>query len=175
MDNIKLKTKEFLDDFNNALTQTLHPAGDDFIKLIFQNMGGKRITDKLQKRIGNLINSFSIQNSLEKIRALEGKQSVSGIYTSSEELEAFQIIKTMLVLNTKLKSHSDRINFRDYKGQFKIIVDEMPSKEICNLTLANNTKKLSINNITYELKNVSTVELSKYRKKLIDSASLLIE
>ena len=81
----------------------------------------------------------------------------------------------MLVLNTKLKINSERISFRDYKGQFKIIVDEMPSKEICNLMLSNNTKRLSINNITYELKNVSTVELSKYRKKLIDSASLFIE
>ena len=54
--------KYFLDDFNNGLTRTLFPPGDQFIKLVFQNMNGKRITDKVQKRIGELINSLSLQN-----------------------------------------------------------------------------------------------------------------
>ena len=62
--------KYFLDDFNAALTKTLFPVSDELIKAVYQNMGGKRLTDKIQKRLSNLINSFSLQNSVEKIKAL---------------------------------------------------------------------------------------------------------
>ena len=113
--------KYFLDDFNAALTKTLFPVSDELIKAVYQNMGGKRLTDKIQKRLSNLINSFSLQNSVEKIKAMEGKSSASGIYTTAEELKAYQIIKTILVMNPKIKPHSDRIGYKDYKGQFKIV------------------------------------------------------
>ena len=107
--------KYFLDDFNNALTQTLYPVGNELIKLVFQKMNGKRITEKISKKISNLINSVSLQNSIEK-----------------------------------------------------------PSKEICNLILTNTTKRLVIDKVNYELLSVSTLELSKYRKKLVDSALEII-
>ena len=49
----------------------------------------------------------------------------------------------------------------------------MPSKEVCNLNQC--TTKLSINNKSFELKKgISTVELSKYRKKLVDRALEII-
>ena len=134
--------KYFLDDFNAALTKTLFPVSDELIKVVYQNMGGKRITDKIQKRLSELINSFSLQRSVEKIKAMEGKQSASGIYTTAEELKAYQIIKTILVMNPRIKPHSDRI--KDYKGQFKIVFDGMPSKEVCNLTLTNSLKRIAI-------------------------------
>jgi len=113
--------KYFLDDFNNALTQTLYPVGDELIKLVFQKMNGKRITEKISEKLSNLINSVSLQNSIEKIKVLEGEKSSTGIYTTAEELKAFQIIKTMLVMNPKIKNHDERIGFKDYKTQFKIV------------------------------------------------------
>ena len=70
----------------------------------------------------------------------------------------------MLVMNTKIKNLDKRIGFKDYKTQFKIVLDNMPSKEICNLILTNTTKRLVIDNVDYELLTVSTLELSKYRK-----------
>ena len=170
-----LETSEenyFLEDFNAALTKTLHPVGNDLIKLVYQNMGGKRLTDKINKRLSKLINSVSLQDSIEKIKALEGKQSSSGIYTSAEELKAYQIVKTILVMNPRLKEHNERFSYRDYKGQFKIIVDEMPSKEICNFNLSTNSKNITINGVPFELDKVSTLELSRYKKKLVDSALL---
>ena len=154
--------KYFLDDFNNALTQTLYPAGDGLIKLVFQKMNGKRITEKISEKLSNLINSVSLQNSIKKV--LEGEKSSTGIYTTAEELKAFQIIKTMLVMNPKIKNLDERIGFKDYKTQFKIVLDNMPSKEICNLILTNTTKRLVIDNVDHELLTVSTLELSKYRK-----------
>jgi len=166
--------KYFLDDFNAALTKTLFPVSDELIKAVYQNMGGKRLTDRIQKRLGNLINSFSLQNSVEKIKAMEGKSSASGIYTTAEELKAYQIIKTILVMNPKIKPHSDRIGYKDYKGQFKIVFDDMPSKEVCNLTLTNSLKRIAFGKETTDLDRISTVELSRFRKKLVDNASKYI-
>ena len=101
---------------------------------------------------------------------MEGKQSASGIYTTAEELKAYQIIKTILVMNPRIKPHSDRIGYKDYKGQFKIVFDGMPSKEVCNLTLTNSLKRIAIGRETFDLDKVSTVEISKFRKKLVDAA-----
>ncbi len=96
---------------------------------------------------------------------MEGKQSASGIYTTAEELKAYQIIKTILVMNPRIKPHSDRIGYKDYKVfKFKIVFDGMPSKEVCNLTLTNSLKRIAIGRETYDLDKVSTVEISKFRK-----------
>ena len=160
----------FLNDFNVALTKTLFPGSDELLKIIYQNMGGKVTTDNVKIRLRKLLNSVSLNESIEKIKVLEGKESSTGIFTSGEELKAFQIIKTILVMNPRLKPHYDRFSFRDYKGQFKIVVDEMPSKEICNLTIAKSTKSISIENNSYDLKNISTIELTRFKKKLVDSA-----
>ena len=134
----------------------------------------RELLKKSLKKLSNLINSVSLQNSIEKIKVLEGEKSSTGIYTTAEELKAFQIIKTMLVMNPKIKNHDERIGFKDYKTQFKIVLDNMPSKEICNLILTNTTKRLVIDKVDYELLTVSTLELSKYRKKLVDSALEII-
>ena len=46
----------------------------------------------------------------------------------------------------------------------------MPSKEVCSLVISNRSKNLTIDETMYELNKVSTLELSKYKKKLVDSA-----
>ena len=160
----------FFESFSDALTKTLHPAGDELTKVVYQKMGGKNATEKVNKRIRKLINSVSLQNSIEKIKFLEGKQSSSGVVTTAEELKAYQIIKTILVMNPRLKVHTERFGYKDYKGQFKIMVNEMPSKEICHLILTSSAMTIVIDNISFELNRVSTLELSKYKKKLVDSA-----
>ena len=73
-------------------------------------------------------------------------------------------------MNPRLKIHCDRFGYRDYKGQFKILVDDMPSKEICHLSLSTSTNSIVIDGVSYSLEKVSTFELSKYKKKLVDSA-----
>ena len=162
--------KYFLDDFENALTKTLFPPSDELIKLIYTNMGGKRITEKVTDKLQKLINSFSLQEAVEKVKVIEGKESSSGVYTTSIELKAFQIIKTILALNPKLKNHVDRVNYKDYKGQFKIVVDDMPSKEICHLILSDSIKKIEFGKDSFILGKVSAPEIAKYKKKLVDEA-----
>ena len=162
--------KYFLDDFQSALTKSLYPPSDELKKIVFTNMNGKRMTERISKRLDVLINSFSLQESVEKVKVIEGIELNSGVYTTSLELKAFQIIKTILALNPKLKNHVERVNYRDYKGQFKIVVDDMPSKEICHLILSDSIKKIEFGKDSFILGKVSAPELAKYKKKLVDEA-----
>ena len=164
------KETYFLADFNQALTESLYPGSDELLKIIYQNMGGKRATEGINQRLRKLLNSYSLQNSAEKIKVIEGKQSSTGIYTTAEELKAYQIIETILLMNPRLKVHHDRFGYKDYKGQFKIVVDGMPSKEVCSLELSQTSKTIVIDNKIYEISKVSAFDLSKYKKKLVDSA-----
>ena len=133
-------------------------------------MGGKRLTEKTSKRIEKLINSISIQGAVEKVKVMEGKESSSGIYTTSSELKAFQIIKTILALTPKLKNQIDRVSYKDYKGQFKIMVDNMPSKEICHLVLNDKVQKIVFAGEGTELMKVSAEEIAKYKKRIVEEA-----
>ena len=66
-----------------------------------------------------------------------------------------------------------RVGYRDYKGHFKIIIDDMPSKEICSLIIKDYSKTLYINGPEYKeykLNSLSNKEILKYRKKLTDVA-----
>lgn len=162
--------KYFLEDFDKALVNTLYPASNEFRRLVYQNMGGVRMTEKISDRIFKLINSISLQDAIEKVKVLEGNSSSKGVYTTSLELKAFQIIKTILALTSKLKNQVDRVSYKDYKGHLKIIVDNMPSKEICNLVLNEKSQKIQFNKDSYELAKVSAEEIAKHKKRIVEEA-----
>ena len=128
----------FLESFDEALFKTLYKPKKELIKLVYDNMGGKRLTDKISDSIFDLINSISYEQAIEKIRRAEAKDSKSGVITTAKELKSLDIIKTIVAMTSKINNKEiDRIGYKDYKGQFKIIVDNMPSKE----TLAFQPKK----------------------------------
>ena len=131
-------------------------------------MGGGQTSDKTRNRLRIHLNSISIQSALEKIQALEGE--TTGIVTTMEERNAFTIIKTLLVGSNKLLPHAERILYKDLKGQFKIMIDGMQSKEICNLKLTDSSRTITIEGVDYALSEVSAVSLKKYKTKLINSA-----
>ena len=109
-----------------------------------------------------MTNSISLENAIEKVKVIEGKQSSTGIYTTSLELKAYQIVKT-ISYNPKIKSHSDfRNDLRTTKVEFKIIIDDMPfKKEICNWIKQRNTNQNR--DETYPLAKVSTFEIVKHK------------
>lgn len=166
-----VEERYFLDDFDAGLYKALYPPSDDLIKAIFTHMGGTRLTETLRKRIFKLVNSIALEQALEKVRLKEGKNSQSGIVTTPEEIKASQIVKTILAMSTKIKNDDlDRIGYRDYKGQFKIIVDDMPSKQICYFVLNSYKTVIVINNQEYALEAVSSKEITKYKRLIIQEA-----
>jgi hypothetical protein len=134
-------------------------------------MGGSRLTETVRKRIFKLINSISIEQALEKVRLKEGKNSQSGIVTTPEEIKASQIVKTILAMSSKIKNNDlDRVGFKDYKGQFKIIVDGMPSKQICYFVLNNYKNTITVNNKEFKLDSISSKEITRYKRFIIQEA-----
>ena len=161
----------FLDSFNDGLYKTLYKPEKEFIKLVYNNMGGGRMTDKVSDRIYNLINSISLGETLEKIKIAESKDSSDGILTTSEELKSLDIIKTILAMSSKIDNKDiDRIGYRDYKGFFKILVDNMPTKEICYLKLNSAKKSIVINKEEFIIDDVSAKSITKHKSKIVNSS-----
>ncbi len=161
----------FLEKFEEGFFKTLYKPSDDFVKMVFNNMGGKRITKRVNDKIFNLINSISISEALEKIRISESKDSQSGIFTTAEELRSFNIVKTIIAMSSKIKNDQlDRISFRDYKGFFTVLVDNSQRKSICFFKLSSTKKVLKIDQDEFEIDAVSVKEITKYKRQLVDSA-----
>jgi len=134
-------------------------------------MGGGRMTDKISDRIYTLINSISLGEALEQIKVSESKDSSSGILTTSEEVKSLDIIKTILAMSSKIDNKNiDRVGYRDFKSYFKIIIDNMPTKEICVMKLNSQKKSIVINKEEFVLDDVSAKSITKYRSKLVNSA-----
>ena len=162
----------FLEKFEEGLFKTLHKPSEEFIKLIFGNMGGKRISKRVSDRIFELVNSISMSEAVERIRLAESKESQSGVFTSAEELRAFNIVKTIIAMSSKVKDNElDRISYRDYKGFFNIIVDNSSRKSICSFKLLPNKKSVSINNESFNLDSVTVKEITNYKRQLVSSAT----
>lgn len=166
----------FLERFDDGLFKTLYKPHEDFIRLVYQNMGGKRMTERLRDKVYNLINSISINGVLEKIKVEESKASKLGIVTTSEELKCYSIVKTILAMSSKVKSSDlDRIGYRDYKGFFSILVDNNQRKVVCYFKLKDHTKSIVINDNEYNIKNVNVKTIIKYKKEISDSANNQLE
>jgi hypothetical protein len=160
----------FLENFDNALFKTLVET-DDLVKLIFKNMGGLRSTEKALSQIKGLVNSISIKTALDRIIQKEITESNSGIITTVEEIKAYNVIKTILAMSSKIKTDDlERITYRDLKNSFLIIVDDKQTKNICSLVFKEKSKVIDINGNRYELEEVSVSSITKLKKELTESA-----
>jgi hypothetical protein len=178
INDILLEAEEihFIENFDKAFFETLRNPSSDFIKLIYKNMGGKRISEQIEKQISDLINSISIKNALEKIITKEAAESNTGIITTEEEIKGYNVVKTILAMSSKFKnSDLDRVSYKDYKGSFKVLVDEKQTKCICSFILSQNKKIIEIRNESYVIENMSISSLTRYKKEILQSALELID
>ncbi|MCF6132501.1 type I restriction enzyme HsdR N-terminal domain-containing protein [Flavobacterium wongokense] len=161
----------FLDEFDNAFCQTLSVPSDDLAKLIYKNMGGQRSSDKVLNQIKLLVNSGSIKTALDKVIKKEIAASNSGIITTDEEIKAYNVVKTILAMSSKIKEPQlSRITYRDMKNKFAIIVDENQNKNICSFVFKEKVKTVEINGFRYDLEEVTVATITKLKKELLESA-----
>ena len=161
----------FIDSFNSAFFNLLSEPSEDLIKLINHKMGGKRTSTKIRNKIFKLINSISIEQVLENIKDKESNNASKGITTTSDEIKAYNVIKTIMAMSSKINDDDlDRILYKDFKGSFKLLVDGKQTKSICSLVMENYKKTIEINNVKYEIEDVSASTLTKYKKELVESA-----
>jgi len=165
----------FIENFNKALLNTLAEPTEDFIKLIYRKMGGKRTSPKISNKIFKLINSISVELALEGLKEKESKNASKGIVTTSDEVKAYNVIKTIMAMSSKFNNNDlERIVYKDFKGSFKLLVDGKQTKCICSLKVEGVKKSIEINTNKYDLENVSVSTLTKYKKQLVDSALNLL-
>ena len=133
-------------------------------------MGGKRYTDNVLSELLPLVNSISLRGVLNRIIREENVRSNTGIITTTDEIKAYDIIKTIISLNRKVRIDIDRITFRDYKNSLKILIDGNQRKSICSIEITKTKKFLSVGNNLHEIKSISVRELTKYYKEIVEAA-----
>ena len=173
LDSILEDAKElyFLEKFDEGLFKTLLNPNKDFVKVVYTNMGGGKLTEKAYNRIHSLINSISISAALKRLKVSEASNSKSGINTTALELKSLDIIKTILAMSSKIKnSELDRISFRDHRTFFNIIVDNTIRKSICHIIINKRKKAISIDKKEYSIESVSVKHIIKHKSALISSA-----
>lgn len=122
-------------------------------------------------QIKGLVNSISIKTALDRIIQKEISESNSGIITTAEEVKAYNVIKTILAMSSKIKAADlERISYRDLKNSFLIIVDDKQTKNICSLVFKEKLKAIDINGNRFELDDVSVTSITKLKKELTESA-----
>ena len=160
----------FLQKFDDALFKTMNKPSTDFLKIIYTNMGGKRMTDSVTEKIFNLVNSLSIQTALNRIKKVEALNSKSGVFTTAEELKAYNIVKTIMAMSNKIKNVDlERIGYRDYKGFFAVLIDDNQTKKVCYFNLNSSQKTINIGMNKHILDEISAREITKHRRELVDS------
>lgn len=161
----------FVNNFDDALFQMLSEPSEKVLKEIFTLMGGKRSNETILLQIKDLINSSSLKVALDKIMAAESKSANSGIVTTHEELKAYNVVKTILAMSSKVKNQDlDRIGYRDMKHQFAVLVDDNQKKKICSLILKERVKVIEIAGVRFDLDDVSIGSLTGLKKQLTESA-----
>lgn len=156
----------FIESFEKALFKELAEPSKDFIKAVYSNMGGVRLTENIENQIRKLINSVSLKGVLDRLMVEEASKANSGIITTNEELKVYHIIKTILAQHKKINSNS--VGYRDFKGKFSILIDDNQRKNICNLYIAPNSKRIEVDGDKFEIPDIdSIVEL---KKRLTDKA-----
>lgn len=129
--------------------------------------------DTTKTKIRNLINSNAIQNALPKVIEEESKNG-SIVITTAEELKIYHSIKTLLLHSIK-KLDASRINYRDLKNSFNILVDDNNKKIICKITTSRGKCYVDLNSADdkkYEVKGLESIVPLK--KEIINIASGLL-
>lgn len=160
----------FLQGFEDAFSSELADPSEDFIKAIFNRMHGKKLMDSTKLKIKNLINSNAIQNALPKVIDEESKNG-SIVITTAEELKIYHSVKTLLLHSIK-KLDASRINYRDQKNSFNILVDDNKNKIICKIVSLRGKYSIELNGEKYEVKGLESI--IPLKKEIINIAGGLL-
>lgn len=160
----------------------LNDPSEDFVKIIlngfYDGMKTKQVIEKhsplVKKAFVQLINervadklSNAISGIAEEVDELDYKEDK--IQTTEEEMQFYQIVKSMVVGVIDL----ERIYYRDTENYFNILVDDNARKWLCRIKFLkdgviniylNNGDTVKFNSLdeTYKIKDVIIDEVKKY-------------
>jgi hypothetical protein len=130
-----------------------------------------KFNDETQLKMISLINSSLLKSLYDKKVVDESNSNSLGILTTELEIQAYHIIRTLLIQNKKIPG--DRINYRDFKSFFNISVDDSSKKVICKLVFNANKMKMFIGDNEYNLEHID--DIFKHKNELTNRTFTLIE
>lgn len=162
---------KYTNELKQLLNVELNNPSPEFVKLfakqvypsvitakvldLFTNLTKKSvqqyISDLITERLKTALNKEDeVAKEQDKPTVIAAKELENKVDTTSEELEAFMIVKTIL----RQKIDFKRISYRDAQSYFSIILDDNNRKTICRLYL-NGGKKyfVTLDENKKELKN----------------------
>jgi len=162
----------FAESFEDSLFKELNVPSKDLLKIIHRNMLFKtKFNEEIQGKMIKLINSSLLKCLYDKKVLDEASSNSLGVITTELEIQAYHIIRTLLIQNKKIPN--ERISYKDYKSFFNISVDESSKKVICKLVFNGKSMKITIENNEYILENID--DLLKYKNELTNRTLLLLE
>jgi hypothetical protein len=161
----------FIENFEHTFFKEMTNPSSGFLKLIHKNMSFK--TKYNEESLKALMNSSLFKSLTDKIilHEIKSNSKSAGIITTSDELQAYHTIRTLLIQNKKIPN--ERIGYRDQKGTFNILIDDNQRKIICQLKFTDNSKKIIFDNGDLPLENLD--DLLKFKNQLIDKTLSLLE
>jgi len=162
----------FVESFETAFFNGLVTPSKDLLKLIHKNMTfTTKFNDETQLKMISLFNSSLLKTMYERKILLEAQSNSLGVITTELEVQAYHIIRTLLIQNKKISK--ERIGYKDYKSFFNISVDESSKKDICKLVFTDSKMKIIIENNEYILEHID--DLHKYKNELTNRTISLME
>ena len=174
--NIEIKLIEqeaeeiyFRDKFEDSLFNVLSYKSDALATLIFRDMfPNTTLRPKVVKRIQESINSVTLNNAIDKLIDVEIHKSNTGIITTDEEHNFFNIVTTILSMSSqKMDKEIHRVKAKDSPNRFSILAD---NKKLCSLITKKSKIDVEIQGNKFTINNVSVAEITKLKKELIQSA-----
>jgi hypothetical protein len=160
----------FLERFEEGMFKELSKPSKEFIKAIFSHMEGANLTENIENKIRQFINSVSIKSALDRLVVEESKTLNSGIFTTEDELRVFNTIKTILAQHKQINTNS--IGYKDFKGKFSVILQDNLKKKICDLYITQTSCKIDIDGEKIDIPDIDSIV--KLKKRLTDKAIQLI-
>jgi hypothetical protein len=150
---------KYMTQLKSIINSEINNPSEQMIRLLAKQVYTGQLTSKVYEQFSNLIRkSFShvvdeiITTAFKSALAKENEPKektdppkvetadTSGIETTIEELEAFMIVKALI----RNKIDINRLNYRDYKGFFGIMLDDSRNSTICRLYFSNTNKTIGI-------------------------------
>jgi hypothetical protein len=124
--------------YNGRLTQKVIEQFTDLVKKSAKNLISEMISERLQTALDKEKDAYAEQPQEEETEASEEEKK--GIVTTQEEIDGFNIVKSILRKVVNL----DRVNERDTKSYFNILLDDTNRQPICRLHFNGKTKYLGV-------------------------------
>lgn len=164
-----------LSKFDQALYEELASPSDAFLSSIISRMGLGKSTPKRRDFVRNSINYISLKDAYDKLISTGAVSPDDGIITTSDELQAFQTVKTLITGSSRaLAKQSENITFRDRKnGKSSILWMDNQRNLICDLLITETKLQLTIQGEKHKLNSLD--EIVNYKSELIEIVKNYIE